>query len=89
MKDSKTATSKLLAWTIIIFYIVAFFTVEYAYIKYDKELFSLFNSILPIPMTVILSYFGKAGMENYQKIRLGNKHEDSNTDIVESEEEGK
>jgi len=68
MNIKTLTTSKQLAWVIVIFYIIAFFSVEFAYIKYGKDLFQLYGSILPLPMTVIVSYFGKAGIENYYKI---------------------
>lgn len=68
--DAKLSTSKKLTWVIIIFYIIAFASIEIAYIKYNKELSHLLNYVLPLAMTVVLSYFGKSGFENYNKIKL-------------------
>ena len=78
----RSTTSKRLTWVIIIFYILAFFSVEYAYIKYDKDLFQLYSSIIPVAMTVILSYFGKSGVENYKKISLNVSEDTTDQTII-------
>ena len=40
------------------------------YIGYGENAISLMSASIPVYLAVVAGYFGKAGVENYQKIRL-------------------
>lgn len=61
--------SKKLMVVILVFWIISLVGASVVKIVLDKDLFNIMDYINPAFMLGLTCYFGKSGVENYQKIK--------------------
>jgi hypothetical protein len=62
-------TSKKLTWVMTIFFIFAVIGIGLTDALLKTNLSYLLDYIMPLETTVMVAYFGKSGVENFQKIK--------------------
>ena len=71
MNLKNLTTSKVLTYTITVFFMICVLMVEFVQVKFGINTFSLLSYLLPLESIIILSYFGKSSLEFYQRIKSG------------------
>ena len=74
IKNLFNTTSKVLTWVIVFFYIGVMTTSIVLDAKYNIDIEFALGYLQQLMVIIVVSYFGKSAVENFEKIRLSEAH---------------
>lgn len=70
-------TSKQLTWVILIFYVCMVITSVVSKVKFNIDIEYVLGYLQQLMIIIVVSYFGKSAVENFEKIRLSESYKKS------------
>lgn len=77
IKNDKWTTSKILTWFVLSFYFISLIMTVLVKIFKNIDITFMMDYLQPLAISIIFFYFGKSGVENWEKIKMSSNYNDT------------